>query len=102
MTDPLPGYDERFLICRESHDLPYGDRADHWQAETRGGRRGYRRVMMCRRCAAIVTDWLDARTGQNTRAIRHPDGYRLPREAHVTRRTVRLERVRRLQQEPPR
>jgi len=98
---PLTNYDGAFLICRESHRLPLGTRADHWNDETdeRGQLLGWRRTLMCERCSAIVTDRMDT-SGRVRRAIRYPAGYSIPRDVGgvITRRDVRLERVRRMRE----
>lgn len=96
----LANYPEAFLVCRESHRLPLGTKEDHWDEEHDEGGRvfvGWKRVMMCERCHAIVRDRLDS-TGKMTRHVKLPDGYRIPRDVggYVTRRGVRLERVRRI------
>lgn len=99
----LANYDERFLVCREQHDLPLGTRHDHYDEERDDGGRliGWRRVLMCRRCGGIATDRLGL-DGRNKRVMRRPEGYSIPRDVggYVTKRDVRLERVRRLFSSP--
>jgi hypothetical protein len=92
------GYKEAFVACRSGQHRwpPYN--TWHWKV-TRGLRGRplyYRTTLVCEVCHMIASDTIDAHTGDRTRSYRQPEGYRIPREAEVSRSDLRLELINRI------
>lgn len=97
-TKIVGGYKEQFVACRSGQHRwpPYTS----WNWRVTRGLRGrplaYRLTIMCEICGTLATDTIDAHTGDKNRTYRHPEGYRIPREAEVSRSDLRLELVSRV------
>jgi len=99
----LAEYDEKMLVCRQGQHRwpPYT--TWHWKVTT-GLRRKpieYRLDLECEICGKVAHDRINATTGEKTRTYTDPPvpeghpGYRIPRDADVTRTDLRLEMLHR-------
>lgn len=91
-------YKENFVACRSGQHRwpPYN--AWHWKVTRglRGKPLAYRTTLMCDICGMIAQDTIDAHNGDRTRSYRQPEGYRIPRDADVSRSDLRLELINRI------
>lgn len=107
MSSPMPkkdrdlivgGYKVAFVACRSGQHRwpPYN--TWHWKVTRglRGKPLAYRTTLMCEICGMIAQDTIDAHNGDRSRSYRQPDGYRIPRNADVSRSDLRLELINRI------
>lgn len=90
-------YNMNFVACRSGQHRwpPY--QTWNWRV-TRGLRRRplhYKLTLVCEICGTRAIDTIDANTGDRSRSYRYPEGYRIPRDADVSRSDLRLEMVHR-------
>lgn len=93
----VTGYKEQFVACRSGQHRwpPYNSLRWRVTRGLRGKPVAYRVTQMCEVCHMLAMDTIDAHTGDRLRSYRQPEGYRIPREADVSRSDLRLELINR-------
>jgi len=94
----VANYKADFVACRSGqHRWPHYSQW-HWKVTRglRGKPLAYRTTLVCEVCHMIATDTIDANNGDRQRAYRQPEGYRIPKDADVSRSDLRLELINRV------